>query len=226
MGDTKLSELLKPCLITSYDLESRSSFFFTQHDAKINENYDFYVKDICRATSAAPTYFEAARISNLKNAKFALIDGGVFANDPTLCAYSEVRNAIGKPSPNNMLILSLGTGTTKTPYKYKDAKNFGKLQWIQPIIDILMSASSETTKFHMNRIFTIEDCPDNYKRIEPSNLGLASPQMDNVSDENIGYLMKIGYETARKNNKVLEEIADRLIAEQANPDPVKFKSIN
>jgi len=224
--DIRLSELLRPCLITSYDVENRAAFFFTQHDAVQNDNYDFYVKDICRATSAAPTYFEAAQIPNLKKSKFTLIDGGVFANDPTLCAYSEVRGSKDSPKAESMYVLSLGTGTTKTPYRYKDVKDYGKLKWIRPIIDILMSSSSETTKYHMNRIFSSENCADNYVRIEPQSLGLANPEMDDASKENIEYLVRIGDDTARKNIQLLEKIADKLIDEKLkDPDPIVFEKL-
>jgi len=52
-GDTKLSELLKPCLVTAYDIERRSALFFTQQNA-VSSGRDFHVRDVARATSAAP----------------------------------------------------------------------------------------------------------------------------------------------------------------------------
>lgn len=87
LGDIKLSELLKPCLITAYDIDRRSSHFFNQHDcALLGEGADVVVRDVCRATSAAPTYFEAAQIKSCSGVSYPLVDGGVFANNPTLCA--------------------------------------------------------------------------------------------------------------------------------------------
>jgi patatin-like phospholipase/acyl hydrolase len=63
---------------------------FTSHNAtKPIKNR--YVKDVCRATSAAPTYFESAQIKSRYNQQFTLIDGGVYANDPALCAHAEAR---------------------------------------------------------------------------------------------------------------------------------------
>ena len=50
LGNLKLSELLKPCLVTAYNIKKRKSHFFTQHDAVANK-MDFYVKDVARATS-------------------------------------------------------------------------------------------------------------------------------------------------------------------------------
>jgi patatin-like phospholipase/acyl hydrolase len=71
------------------------------------------VRDVCRATSAAPTYFETAKVKSLSNVSYALIDGGVFVNNPALSAYSEVRTSTGNPTAKDMLIVSLGTGQRK-----------------------------------------------------------------------------------------------------------------
>ncbi|PSB02869.1 patatin, partial [filamentous cyanobacterium Phorm 46] len=56
--DAKLSELLKPCLISSYDIERRKAHFFNQIDAKKSPAEEYFIRDIARATSAAPSYFE------------------------------------------------------------------------------------------------------------------------------------------------------------------------
>ncbi|HEY9297975.1 MAG TPA: patatin-like phospholipase family protein, partial [Phormidium sp.] len=53
--DLKLSQLLKPCLITAYDIEARKARFFTQHDAIKDLDQNYFVRDAARATSAAPT---------------------------------------------------------------------------------------------------------------------------------------------------------------------------
>lgn len=120
-GKLELKDFIKPCLITSYDIGKRNAKFFTSHDAK-ESLQNFYVKDICRATSAAPTYFEPAKIKSLYGQDFTLIDGGVYANNPALCAYAEARKIkfskelndeekIDFPSINDMIIVSVGTGT-------------------------------------------------------------------------------------------------------------------
>lgn len=137
-GNTKLSELIKPCLITSYDIEKREAKFFTSADAT-SDVYDYYVRDVARATSAAPTYFEPARIKSLYGAPFPLVDGGVFANNPALCAYAEARgtdfsDVLGrddkpkKPSASDMFVVSIGTGSVEKPYAYEDMKDKGKIR--------------------------------------------------------------------------------------------------
>ena len=136
LDDLKLSQLLKPCLITAYDIEFRRAKFFTQHDAKQKEMHDYLVKDVARATSAAPTYFEAERLLSVTGVPYPCIDGGVFANNPSLCAYAEVRKKFeGNPAAKDMAILSIGTGYVKKSYEYKDAKDWGTVEWIKPLID-------------------------------------------------------------------------------------------
>jgi len=94
--ETKLSQLLRPCIIPSYDIFTRATHFFTQHDAKTNLGYDYLLRDVARATSAAPTYFEPARVYSLSGVSYPLVDGGVFANNPALCAYAEAREKFGR----------------------------------------------------------------------------------------------------------------------------------
>jgi patatin-like phospholipase/acyl hydrolase len=90
-GDVTLDKLIRPSLITSYEITDRRAVFFTSADARKDKIYNFYVRDVARATSAAPTYFPPAHIQSLNGQLFALIDGGVFANNPAMCAYAEAR---------------------------------------------------------------------------------------------------------------------------------------
>ncbi len=215
MGELKLSELIKPCLISSYDIKRRKAHFFTQHDAHTDE-HNFLVREVARATSAAPTYFEVARVKSLSNKTYPLIDGGVFVNNPTLCAYAEARklkfdNSRQKPTAKNMVILSLGTGTTSKPYYYKKAKDWGMVQWIKPIIDIMMSGVAETVDYQLKQIYEAVGIPKQYLRISPE-LGNASPDMDDASMENLQALKEAGIQSAKKHDNDLTKLAELLIA--------------
>ena len=55
-------------------------------------------------------FFEVASIFSQTNISYPIIDGGVFANNPALCAYAEARKLFGARAAE-MAILSLGTGT-------------------------------------------------------------------------------------------------------------------
>lgn len=211
MGDLKLSELIKPCLITSYDIRRRQAHFFRQHRAQKSDSHDFLVKYVARATSAAPTYFEVAKVKSVSSIPYPLVDGGVFANNPSLCAYAEARNLPGNPSAKDMFMLCLGTGKIKKAYYYKESKDWGLVEWVKPIIDIMMSGTAETVDFQLKQIFDSVGKPKQYVRIEPE-LFNASPEMDDASMENLNELKVAGQMCAEENDKILDEVADKLIA--------------
>lgn len=220
-ADHEISQLLKPCLITSYNIEARRAQFLTQHDAILKgDSYNYKVRDVARATSAAPTYFEPALIKSKSGESYPLVDGGVFANDPTLCAFSELRGSVGNPTAKDMFILSLGTGSTKQPYPYSKMKTSGLLEWAQPVIDIMMSGSSETTSFHLKNMFAAENVSANYLRIEPKQLNHEQSEMDNASQENILSLVELGQTTAEQFDEQLQHAAEIICA--ATPDHVTF----
>ncbi len=211
-GDIWLNELLKPCVITSYDIERRHGHFFAQHDAKNDEDYNFKVKDVARSTSAAPTYFECAHIQSLKKVTCNLIDGGVFVNNPTLCAYAEARQLF-EIGAKDMFILSLGTGSVKKPYMYNKAKDWGKIGWLRPLIDIMMSGAAEVVHFQIKQIYETVHAKDQYVRIDPKleDNPNVRPEMDFVKPPNIEVLRQFGLETAQTYQKELEAVADILI---------------
>jgi len=214
MGNMKLSELLKPCLITSYDIERREGRFFTQHSAN-NDNENFLVREVARATSAAPTYFEVAKAKSLADEYFSLIDGGVFVNNPTLCAYAEARKLnFGpgriKPTAKDMVIFSVGTGNIDDPYPYDKAKDFGVVEWLKPLIDIMMSGVAETVDYQLGQIYDAVEKPDQYIRISPK-LYNADAGMDNASKDNLKALEEAGKLNAEKFDDDLTRIAELLI---------------
>lgn len=212
LGENRLSDLVKPCLITAYDIENRKTTFFTQHTALNNPEKDFSLLHVTRSTSAAPTYFQVARaMAASKSGEYSLIDGGVFANNPTLCAYAEARSKLEhRPSAENMLILSLGTGHVHKGYEYQKAKNWGALGWIRPLIDILMSGVSETVDYQLKQIFDSVDKHDNYLRID-EHLTIASEKMDDTSPENLAALQQEGRNAAEKYDKELTAFVEKLV---------------
>ncbi len=220
--DTRLSELLKPCIIPAYDIRRRKAHFFAQHDYILKgEGFDFLVRDVCRATSAAPTYFEVASVKSVNGISYPLVDGGVYVNNPALCAYSEIRNSKGRSIAKNMFIVSLGTGSENKPYEYDTAKNWGSIGWVRPLIDIMMAGASETTNYHLVKMFSAVKKIEQYVRIQPANMGDANPEMDDGSKVNIDALLEVGKETAQNCDAELERIADILIED--GPDPVIFR---
>lgn len=221
MGNTMLSQTVKPILITSYDIRNRAAKFFGTTDT-INRSRDFLLKDICRATISAPTYFEPARITSASNTPFTLVDGGIFANNPAMTAYAEARtmnfakiydrdNMPSFPAAKDMFLISLGTGNVKKPYFYEDAKDWGSIQWIKPVIDMMMTSNAETVDFALKQIFSTCDNPNDYIRLMPELLGVNS-EMDDASSKNIDALLQLGDKFVADNKKILDNLANQLIS--------------
>lgn len=217
-GDLRLSQLLKPCLIPTYDIESRRPHFFTQHNARLGRERDYLIQHVIRAATAAPSYFEVAATHSLANHFYPLIDGGVFANNPALCAYAEARRWQFDrhrqfPTAKDMAILSLGTGRTHRSYPHEEAKDWGLISWIQPLIDIMMDGVSETVDYQIKRIYETTDVPHQYLRISP-DLDRASPDLDDTRPENLRALKEAGVRSAQGHYQRLSEFAQLLIANQ------------
>ncbi len=207
-GNAKLAELLKPTLITAYDIQRRKAHFFTQHDTK-DPNHNFFLTDIGRATSAAPTYFEVVKIKSEAEKYYSLIDGGVFANNPALCAYAEVRNKFNevdkKIGAADILLLSLGTGHAKASFSYEEARDWGMAQWTKPALDMMMTGVSETVDYQLKQLFDSADVAHQYLRINEELPPEVDPGMDCVTPENLKALKQFGNQLFKKHKQAIED---------------------
>lgn len=194
-GNTNLSETIADVLVTSYDLERRRPFFFKSTRARKYSDRNFRIWEAARATSAAPTYFEPVQLfSQNKNKQYALIDGGVFANNPAMCAYAEAFS-MGK---QDLIMVSIGTGETNQPYLYEKAKNWGALQWVKPVINVMMDGNSDTVSYQVKQVVEANSRSE-YFRLQ-TRLVQGSEEMDDAS---------------KKNIKLLKVVADELLAEES-----------
>ncbi len=223
MKDIRLSQALKPCLITSYEIFQRKTIFFNKLDTAKSETRDFLLRDIARSTSAAPTYFKPAQIHSTYGNPLYLVDGGMFANNPSMCAYAEARTikfsalpeCAGKvdyPTATEMVLVSIGTGSHGDPYSYRKAKRWGVVGWLRPLIDILMSGNSETVHYELSQMFGAVDPANlaNYFRLEPT-VGTASSAMDLATPENMCALEEAAKTFVSNNVNQLNRIVDLLI---------------
>lgn len=185
MGDNYISGVFKDCLITSYEMSTRKALLFSKHNVKkYGAMADYKLHDIARATSAAPTYFSPAKIFARDNSSRHLVDGGVYANNPAMCALVEAVKLWPDMAIRDYSMLSVGTGMAVKPYFWEKTHKFGYINWLEPIIDVLTSSVAETVDFQMQQLFSASGVPDSYIRIEPPLLSSDS-RMDNASPKNI-----------------------------------------
>jgi hypothetical protein len=125
-GDRRISEALTGLLVSAYDMQARRPRFFKPwNEGALTTR----VVDAGLATSAAPTYFPALQLGEA-----ALVDGGVFVNNPTIAATIEaLKRTEGEPlRPEDLLVVSLGTGQHERGYEADEVAGWGALGWIAP----------------------------------------------------------------------------------------------
>jgi len=207
LGDLKISDLVKPCLIPTYNIETGKATFVSSIGILQNPSRDRFVKDVLRATTAAPTYFAPT-----KRSPGAFIDGGMFANNPALCAYIEATKFPAEPRTEDIMILSLGTGSTNRTYPYESARRWGRLNWIRPALEIYSSSASQTVNHQLEVLYEQKDKTENYLRIEPNlNEFKVSAALDDIKPENIQALIAVGEQLVEKNEAKLREFLTKVV---------------
>lgn len=214
-GDSQLSESDTEGLITAYDITNREAVLFDTDSAKRDPNRDYRLADIARATSAAPTYFPVAEVASMGGTKKCLVDGGIYANDPSLCAIIEAKKKIWSeteraPKIHDMYVVSIGTGRVSKSYLYDKAKGWGLVSWALPVIDILQSSGAEVISYQVGKLFEAEECQDQYVRLTPE-IGDASDQMDDGSVKNIEALKASALDYIQKHSAELDKVIGDLM---------------
>jgi len=211
-GKAWLSDVLTHVLVTAYDIELRQPHFFKSDRARKKSERDFLLADVARATSAAPTYFEPVQIrSRADDDPVALVDGGVFANNPSACALVEAMCTYGAEL-SDMTFLSLGTGELTRPIMYEEAKGWGLAKWAQPILSVVFDGVSDTVDFQVKSILELSSAkPNSYLRVQ-APLHEGNDDMDDASRTNLKVLKLIAKDLIARHGKELDAIVERLLA--------------
>ncbi|HMK28394.1 MAG TPA: CBASS cGAMP-activated phospholipase [Terriglobales bacterium] len=197
-GAAELRSAKTPLLISSYDLETQKPFFFKSHKIASDATYNWHLWRVARSTSAAPTYFPPFRLQGDK-ADYALVDGGIYVNNPAVAAYAEARNIYHDAT--EFLVVSAGTGDRPDAIAYRKAKTWGLLGWARLIVPVIMDSVSEAVDYELDTILG----KANHYRLQPE-LTTASSEMDNVSSANLEQLQIEGQEFVQKNAEAIEQI--------------------
>jgi len=208
-GDVKMSKAVTETLVTSYELETREPWFFARHKALEAPESDFLMRFVGRATSAAPTYFEPEELK-ATTPHGGLIDGGVFANNPAMCAYVEAKKL--HPGPEEVLVVSLGTGQYTRPIHFAEAKGWGLAKWAKPILDVVLDGVGDTVDHQMKVLCRESDDGDpRYYRFQ-TELDVGSDDMDNVTAPNLNALKEKAQEIIAKHDDEIDELCHALTA--------------
>ena len=213
-GDAPLSTAVTETLVTSYELETREPWFFARHKARKDPGWDFPMRFVARATSAAPTYFEPEKLTTTKP-HGGLVDGGVYANNPAMCAYVETKQL--HPDADDVLVVSLGTGQHTRPIHYDDAKDWGLALWAKPILNVVFDGVSDTVDHQMKILCRESDEGDpRYYRFQ-TELDVASDDLDNATATNIAILKQKAQQMIEEQSDSIDALCRELAVKAASP---------
>lgn len=135
--DKLLSDSKKRLVILSYNLGDDDVYLFkTSHHERLTRDYKVPMWKVALATSAAPTYFPSfCGINSIR-----LIDGGIWANNPTMVGIVEAVSMLGQ-SLDSIKVLSLGT-TDEIKIRADKLDKGGFWQWKKAALEVFLRAQN------------------------------------------------------------------------------------
>ena len=140
-GDTLLCESTVPLVIPSYNIGENAVYLFkTPHHERLRRDWRVPMWQVAMATTAAPTFFPAY---SLPGDHVRLVDGGVWANSPSMVGIVEAVSMFGQ-SLDQIRLLSLGT-TVAAGYRQRSLDRGGLIQWIRSpnVAQVLLAGQSQ-----------------------------------------------------------------------------------
>jgi hypothetical protein len=185
-GERRLGESRKRLVIPSMSLATGDVYIYkTPHHPRFERDYTERVVDVAMATASAPVYFPAHRSAT----GIPLVDGGMWANNPTGMAVVEAIGTLGWPA-GSLRVLSLGCTTPPFSLGRGRLEAFGLGQWALKLVDTFMAGQSSGS---MGIAYVLLG-HDRVKRISPT-VAAGRFSLDGVKE--IPALRSLASETAR-----------------------------
>lgn len=209
--DRFLDSMLTHVIIPSFDIKFQQPVFFSSMRAREDALENAPMRYVCRATSAAPTYFPPVqftlidKLDSERRREFNMIDGGIAANNPTYVAITQVikevrsggmcSDRVDYNGYDDLLVLSLGTGNQVHSFDTDEVARWGAINWMihqgeTPLIDMAFNASSDMVDYNLNIIFNSQDSSKNYLRITTDSLKGSEVSLDDASPANLERLVQ------------------------------------
>lgn len=135
-GSRLLGESVKRLLIPAWDVQRGEVHIFkTPHHQRLRRDGQISMVDVAVATAAAPTFFPSAAVDGQR-----LIDGGVWANNPSVVAIAEAVSMLGVPL-DVIRLLNIGTVDQRT-IRSERLDAGGWVAWAKAAAPLMITASS------------------------------------------------------------------------------------
>jgi patatin-like phospholipase/acyl hydrolase len=146
VGDATLGDSKVRLAIPSFDLTSNDVYLFrTPHHPDLRRDSRERLVDVGMAATAAPTFLPAHRLDGLR-----LIDGGVWANNPTMVGVVEALAACAVPQAN-VHVLTIGT-TTEVVHRSNRLDDGSPVWWLRSIVDVAFRGQALAASNHAQLI--------------------------------------------------------------------------
>lgn len=133
--DKSLGDSANRLLIPAFNLSAGEIHVYkTRHHPRLQMDYKVSAVDVALATTAAPTYFPTHRSEE----RMLLIDGGIWANNPTGLAVVEAVTLLEVPR-TEIEVLSIGCTQEISDFTQGGS---GELHWARRAIDCAMLGQS------------------------------------------------------------------------------------
>jgi patatin-like phospholipase/acyl hydrolase len=218
-GDERLSECVSNVLVATYDTDNRGPFFFKRYTPRVvRHNHvlrrkelklkDFLLRDVARATSAAPTYFLPAQIQAIGGRTYSFLDGGLVANNPALSAYVEARTIY--PDARRYVIVSLGTGRNGRRFEHETIAKWGYLEWVSPahgvpLLSFISDGQSEAVAHSLKSMPRVD-----YYRLN-ADITAVAEEMDDARPGNMQAVEAMARTLIHENRHDLHRLARLLL---------------
>ena len=182
------------------------------HGRTIKDRKDFWMRDVLRATSSAPTYFSPYSVTPIGGSSkdtFTALDGGIFQNDPAHLTLIEMFRLY--PNAKAYFLMSVGNGQSN----YKEQPVFSLISWATQMPDILMNNTSAASK-HMMKVMGSQYNKPVYFVEFQLKLPEEHMKMDNTSDANINFLIAAAKKYISEN-KIIDDLIEKLFGIPKTP---------
>jgi patatin-like phospholipase/acyl hydrolase len=168
IGDVRLRDLPRRVLVATFQLDNLNPIspapmpdgqrtwkakFFHNYPGPDSDGEQRAI-DVIMRSSAAPTYFPLYQ---------GFIDGGVVANNPSMCALAQaIHPGTGGESLDRLVLLSAGTGCKEEYIESRDG-DWGYVQWGFKLISLLLESGSGLADYQCRQLLG-----DRYFRLNPS----------------------------------------------------------
>lgn len=202
LGDRRFGDSTKRLVIPSFNIAENDVYVFrTPHLPYLRRDYRAFAWQVAMATAAAPTYFPTfLGLDGLR-----LVDGGLWANNPSMVALVEAVGPLGIPQEHTAL-LSLGTVSALKAHD-RALDSAGKVGWAPHAPDVILDA----TAIGVNNQLAFLLGADRYYRVN------ALATQDSVSLDNAGSVDDLIGRARHVSRKQMPEIARRFLSHRAKP---------